>query len=63
MSRLIDADSLIERMKYTWDMQELYLPVHFIDLIEDEPTITFDEIVQQRAKDIEQKRREDMWND
>lgn len=37
--RLIDGDSLIERMKNTWDMQELYLPVHFMDLVEDEPTV------------------------
>ena len=37
--RLIDADSLIERMKNTWDMQDLYLPVHFEDFVEDEPTI------------------------
>ena len=36
--RLIDADSLIERMKNTWDMQDLYLPVHFEDFVEDEPT-------------------------
>ena len=37
--RLIDADALIERMKNTWDMQELYLPVHFADFVEDQPTV------------------------
>ena len=38
--RLIDADALIERMKNTWDMQELYLPVHFADFVEDQPTVS-----------------------
>lgn len=37
--RLIDADMLIDHMKNTWDMQELYLPVHFEDLVEEMPTI------------------------
>ena len=37
--RLIDADALIERMKNKWDMQDLYLPVHFEDLVKEQPTV------------------------
>lgn len=38
--RLIDADAILEKMRQTFDMQELYLPVHFMDFIIDEmPTI------------------------
>lgn len=37
--RLIDADVLIERMKNEWDMHDLYLPVHFEDLVEEQPTV------------------------
>ena len=39
MSDLISRKALIESVK-TWDMQDLYLPTHFIDLIEDEPSVT-----------------------
>lgn len=38
--RPIDADKVLETMRSNMDMQELYLPTHFIDLvIEDMPTI------------------------
>ena len=39
MSDLISREALIESVK-TWDMQDLYLPTHFIDLIEAEPSVT-----------------------
>ena len=39
MSDLISRKALIESVK-TWDMQDLYLPTHFIDLIEDGPSVT-----------------------
>jgi hypothetical protein len=39
MPRYIDADEVLETMRSNMDMQELYLPTHFIDLIiEDMPT-------------------------
>lgn len=39
MPRYIDADEVLETMRSNMDMQELYLPTHFIDLvIEDIPT-------------------------
>lgn len=37
--RLVDADALIERMKNEWDTHDLYLPVHFEDLVEEQPTV------------------------
>lgn len=38
--RLIDADKVREKMKNTFDMQELYLPTHFMELVIDEvPTV------------------------
>lgn len=36
MPRYIDADELLEAMRSNMDMQELYLPIHFIDLVIDE---------------------------
>jgi hypothetical protein len=39
MPRYIDADEVLETMRSNMDMQELYLPIHFIDfVIEDMPT-------------------------
>ena len=38
--RLIDADAVLEQMRNTFDMQELYLPIHLKELVIDEmPTI------------------------
>lgn len=34
--RLIDVDSLISNVKQKMDMQDLYLPIHFLELIEEE---------------------------
>ena len=36
MARYIDADLLLPEMESKFDMQELYLPVHFQELIMDE---------------------------
>lgn len=35
--RLIDADALIGKL-HEWDMQDLYLPCHFEDMIDEQPT-------------------------
>lgn len=38
--RLIDADAVFDKMQSTFDMQDLYLPIHLKELIVDEmPTI------------------------
>lgn len=38
--RLINADKVMDKMQSTFDMQELYLPIHFKELIIDEmPTV------------------------
>ena len=38
--RPIDADKVLETMRSNMDMQELYLPTHFIDLVIDNmPTV------------------------
>lgn len=38
--RLIDADAILEQMRNTFDMQELYLPIHLKELVvDDAPTI------------------------
>ena len=38
--RLIDADTLIEKMSTVMDMQDVYLPIHFKEwLIDEAPTI------------------------
>lgn len=40
MGRLIDADKIMDKMESTFDMQELYLPIHFKELIiDDMPSI------------------------
>ena len=36
MARYIDADLILPEMESKFDMQELYLPVHFQELIMDE---------------------------
>ncbi len=38
--RLIDADKILEKMQSVFDMQDLYLPVHFQQLVVDDmPTV------------------------
>ncbi len=36
MPRYIDADKILDKMRNVMDMQDLYLPMHFIDLVIDE---------------------------
>lgn len=36
MPRYIDADKVLETMRSNMDMQELYLPIHFINFVIDE---------------------------
>ena len=54
--RLIDADALKKEL-HTWDMQDLYLPVHFEDMIDDAPTVDAVQVV--RCKDCEHWKREE----
>lgn len=43
--RLIDADKVLDFMRDTFDMQDLYLPIHFKELVIDEiPTIVDAEV-------------------
>ena len=63
--RLIDADAMRENLLWCREQSGSY-DNYWDDVIERldaQPTITFDEIMQQRAKEIDQKRREDMWNE
>lgn len=39
MSRYIDADALKRYIPTRMDMQDLYLPVHFKTLIDEQPTV------------------------
>ena len=48
--KIISADALSEQIKNEWDMQELYLPAHFLDLVE-EQEMAYD--VEQVAEDLE----------
>lgn len=49
MSRYIEAEKIIETISIRLDMQDLYLPVHFLDLIDDIPTADVADVV--RCKD------------
>lgn len=50
MSRYIDADKVLGKMRKTFDMQDLYLPIHLKELIiDDMPTADVVEVV--RCKD------------
>ena len=38
--RLIDADKMLDEMRRMWEMQELYLPIHFEELlVNEQPTV------------------------
>ena len=52
--RLIDADKLIKDMRDKWDMQDLYLPIHFKELLIDEQQTAFD--VDKVVKGLEELR-------
>ena len=40
--RLIDADKVFEFMKSKIDMQDVYLPIHFMDMVIDEMPTAYD---------------------
>lgn len=50
MSRLIDADKLLQELR-ALDWQELYLPAHFEGLIEEQPTAYDPEQVMEQLKE------------
>ena len=58
MSRLIDADKLLDDMKNKWDMQDLYLPIHFKELLIDAQPTAFDV-----DKVVEQLEDYKMWKE
>lgn len=47
--KFIDADLLKQECERTFDMQDLYLPVHFFDVVDDLPAADVQEVV--RCKD------------
>ena len=47
--KYIDADFLKQKISREWDRQELYLPVHFFEAIDDLPAADVQEVV--RCKD------------
>lgn len=49
MNRYIDRDFLERRIHETMDMQDLYLPVHFMQLMDEQDTVDAVEVV--RCKD------------
>lgn len=57
--RLIDADALLRR----YDETHVGEPGNARKLIEEAPTITFDDLLEQRAREIEQKRWEHRRNE
>ena len=42
--KYIDADFLKQKISREWDMQELYLPVHFFDVVDDLPAADVQEV-------------------
>lgn len=55
--RPIDADAILPKMESTFDMQELYLPIHFMDLIIDNmPTLQ-----PKQAADTNSNRKQGKW--
>ena len=44
MVELIDKGALISHMLSQWDLQDLYMPVHFEYLVDEIPTVTKAEI-------------------
>ena len=40
--RLIDADAVLDMMNSQMDMQELYLPIHFKELVIDQLPTAYD---------------------
>ena len=49
--RLIDADAVIDKMRDAFDMQDLYLPIHFKQfVIDDMPTVCDIDAIRKRIR-------------
>lgn len=59
--RLIDADALKRYIPTRMDMQDLYLPVHFKTLIDEQPTVDAVQVV--RCKECKHNIGEKVWLD
>ena len=44
MPRYIDADELKQKVEHELDMQDLYLPIHFFDVVDEMPTADVAEV-------------------
>jgi len=65
VARLIDADAMREELLWCKSQSSSY-DNYWDDVIERldaQPTITFDDLLEQRAREIEQKRWEYRWNE
>ena len=56
-NKYVDVDLLKEEFKQTFDMQDLYLPAHFLDVVDGMPAADVQEVV--RCKDCEYRKTED----
>ncbi len=63
--RLGDLDALKKEIERTFDMQDLYLPVHFLDLIDNAPTVNpyfpFSEEALYKIMDVEWEHSDSFW--
>lgn len=42
--KFIDAEMLKEEIEHNWDMQDLYLPIHFFDKVDEMPAADVQEV-------------------
>lgn len=63
--RLIDADKMRENLLWCKAQSGQYDDYwdDVIERLDAQPTITFDDLLEQRAREIEQKRWEYRWNE
>lgn len=63
--RLIDADKMRENLLWCKAQSSQYDDYwdDVIERLDAQPTITFDDLLEQRAREIEQKRWERRWNE
>jgi len=63
--RLIDADKMRENLLWCKAQSGQYDDYwdDVIDRLDAQPTITFDDLLEQRAREIEQKRWERRWDE
>ena len=57
--RLIDADKVFEFMKSKIDMQDVYLPIHFMDMVIDEMPTAYD--VDKVVEELEEEKQRLRW--